>query len=200
MDSKDDLLIRQCLEKNEEAWTEIVQSHTSRIYSLSCSFTRRPDEAEELTQEIFVRVFQRLHSYRIGLSSFRYWLHQLARNLLIDHYRSTWRQRQASIGQLDAANLVDVRTPDPLQLLERAEAARVLRRALLSLSARSREAIVLRELDGLGYGEVAAILGVPEGTVKSRVNRARAKLARLLSQESRARLSPSTSTPAPEGA
>ncbi len=183
METMDDFLIRQCLAGDEAAWTTIVESYARRVFNLSCRFVGRPDEAEELTQEIFIRVYQSLHSYRINAGSFPSWLFRIARNLLIDHLRKTRHYRRAVLGQVDAVHLSDDRNPDPLRALEQAEAARILRRALRTLSSRSREAIVLRDLEGMEYQEVAAILGVPEGTVKSRINRGRLELARLVLQQ-----------------
>ncbi len=182
--TEDDLLIQQCLKGDEDAWTEMVRSHAPRLLRMSLRFTRRSDEAEEVTQEIIVRVYQCLGSYRIGAGTFRYWISRVARNCLIDHYRRT-RRREIPIDDVEAANVKDGRMPDPLQSLEHAEASAVVRRALRALPAGSRKVIQLREIDGMEYAEMAATLGIPKGTIKSRIHRARGELTQLLVRQRR---------------
>ena len=182
--TEDDLLIQQCLKGDEDAWTEMVRCYAPRLLRMSLRYTRRWDEAEEVTQEIFVRVYQCLDSYRIGAGTFRNWIFRVARNCLIDHYRRT-RRREISIDDVEAANVKDDRLPDPLQSLEHAEASAIVRSSLRTLPADSREVIQLREIDGMEYAEMAATLGIPKGTIKSRIHRARGELTQLFVRQRR---------------
>ncbi|MBN2339725.1 MAG: sigma-70 family RNA polymerase sigma factor, partial [Acidobacteria bacterium] len=150
-------------------------------YNLSYRYVGRREEAEDLTQEIMVRVYQNLGSYRPDAGSFQNWVLRVGRNLIIDHYRRN--RRFAGAGgseELETMNLGDTRTPSPQQAAEQAETARFVRAGLESLSPELREAVILRDLEGMEYREIALLLRVPEGTVKSRINRGRIELARLL--------------------
>ena len=178
-------VVTRCLQGEEAAWDDVVKSYASRIYSLSYRYTRRKDEAEDLTQEIFLRVYQSLPTFRPETSSFKCWLLKVGRNLLIDHYRRTWRARAAdqSLEDGEYEGFQDHQSPDPQRSLEKAEKGRIVHRALSEMPSDTREAIVLHDLHGLDYGEIARVCGVPVGTVKSRISRGHARLARILSRK-----------------
>ena len=181
--SGDDKLVERCLRGDDDAWESIVNSYSRRIYNLSYRYMGRTDEAEDLTQEIFIRVYQNLSSFRSEAGSFQNWILKVGRNLIIDHYRQTRRFPQSGGSEdLEMMNLADDKAPSPLRAAEQAEAARFLRGGLQALSPELKEAIVLRDLEGMAYQEIAGLLGIPEGTVKSRINRGRLELARLLSK------------------
>jgi len=179
--SGDGKLVERCLQGDDAAWETIVTSYTRRIYNLSYRYTGRRDEAEDLTQEIFIRIYQNLKSFRMDAGSFQNWILKIARNLIIDHYRQT-RRYQHSVGteEMETMNLKDDRVPNPQRAAEQAEASRFLRAGLQALSAELKEAIILRDLEGMPYQEIATLLNIPEGTVKSRINRGRIELAKLL--------------------
>jgi len=177
-------LVQQCLRGDDSAWEELVRRHTRRVYNLCYRFTGYPHEAEDLTQEVFLRIFKTLRSYRVAQGSFTTWMTSLTRNLLIDHYRRTKRDHMTRALEDEAARLEEKESaaPKPDQKAEAMELSVQLQRALARLSPELREAVVLRDLQGLDYQEIRAILGVPEGTVKSRINRGRIELARRLEQ------------------
>ena len=180
MNSLDQEMVRSCLQGNEAAWADFVRSYKRRIYSMSYRFTRCRAEAEDLTQDVFVRAYQTLNSYRAETGSVSGWLMRVARNLLIDRYRKTRRNVRVDSIRETEFSVHDPRTPSPLQCLARDETAVMVHHALQKLSTDNRNVILLHELEGLTLYEVAAILHVPVGTVKSRMMRGRRELARIL--------------------
>ena len=175
-------LVSRCLAGEDSAWEGLLRVHTRKIYNLCYRFTGRPAEAEDLTQEVFIKVFQTLRSFDAGQGSFPTWLNRVARNHLVDHYRRTKRDRATSSLD-DEIGLIE-ETPSPtIEAVARVEARE--KKELLQHLRRTRamdlrEAVILRDLQDLDYQEVAQVLGVPEGTVKSRINRGRLELARVL--------------------
>lgn len=179
----DQKLVERCLEGDDAAWERIVTMYAKRIYNLSYRYTGRREDAEDLTQEIMIRVYQNLNTFRSDAGSFQNWILRVGRNLIIDHYRQTRRyQPAAGSEEMDSMHLEDDKLPNPQQMVEMDEAARFLWNGLNSLSPELKEALVLRDLEGLAYREIADTLGIPEGTVKSRINRGRVELARILSK------------------
>ncbi len=181
--SSDEKLVERCIQGDDAAWEQIVNSYAKRIYNLGYRYTNRRDEAEDLTQEILVRVYQNLKSFRADVGTFQNWILKVGRNLIIDHYRQTRRfQQTAGTEELETMNLKDEKVPNPERTVERDEAARFLREGLEALSPELKEAIILRDIEGMAYLEISDLLGIPEGTVKSRINRGRLELAKLLSK------------------
>jgi RNA polymerase sigma-70 factor, ECF subfamily len=178
----DSQLVARCLSGDEGAWEELVKTHTRRVYSTCLRFLGRENEAQDLTQDVFLRVFKTLGSFRAGEGSFTVWLTRLTRNLLIDHYRRTKLERatdsiEEQLPLLEERTALHSRTEG---MLAGREASEFLQIALQKLSPELREAVILRDLEELEYREIAKVLNVPEGTVKSRLNRGRAELARIL--------------------
>ncbi len=181
--SGDTKLVERCLQGDDVAWETIVKTYGKRIYNLSYRYTNRRAEAEDLTQEIFIRVFQNLKSFRSEAGSFQNWVLRVGRNLIIDHYRQTRRYQPAGgTEEMEKMHLPDQKVPNPLRAAEQDEAAQFLRDGLQTLPPELKEAVILRDLEGLAYMEIAALLAIPEGTVKSRINRGRIELARLLTK------------------
>jgi RNA polymerase sigma-70 factor, ECF subfamily len=177
-------LVQQCLRGEGPAWEELVRRHTRRVFNLCYRFTGNSTEAEDLSQEVFLRIYRTLQSYRPAYGAFPTWLTSVTRNLLVDHYRRTRRDRITDSIE-DAMPVLEekhsaARTPD--KLAQAAELSVQLQQALGKLSPELREAVILRDLQGLEYNEIQAVLEVPEGTVKSRINRGRIELARILEQ------------------
>ncbi len=175
-------LIERCLAGEDAAWEDLVKVHTRRVYSVCYRFTGADHEAQDLTQEVFLRVFRSLKSFRSGEGSFTVWLTRLARNLLIDHYRRTRLERatdsiEEQLPMLESKTTSSTRTD---HMVVGREAGELIQAALQKLSPELRETVILRDLEELEYREIADVLNVPEGTVKSRLNRGRAELARLL--------------------
>jgi len=178
----DGQIVERCLSGQDAAWEELVKLHTRRVYSICYRFTNSDSEAQDLTQDVFLRVFKNLKSFRSGEGLFVVWLTRLTRNLLIDHYRRTRMERATeSIDDqgpaLEETTAMMARTEG---MLAGREASEVLQAALQKLSPDLRETVILRDLEELEYREIAQVLNVPEGTVKSRLNRGRAELARTL--------------------
>lgn len=172
-------LLRRCRAGDQAAWRDLVATHGRRVFNLAYRFVGRVDEAEDVTQEIFVKVYRALDSYRPTDGSFPAWLTTVARHHAIDRYR---RRRDERLVAEDPAALAAVPSSDegPLHLLEREERKHFVHRGLRSLPATLREPILLCDLEGLSVEEAAASLGIPVGTVKSRLNRGRLELAKRL--------------------
>jgi RNA polymerase sigma-70 factor, ECF subfamily len=178
-------LVERCLAGQEAAWEDLVRVHTRRVYSICYRFTNSDPEAQDLTQDVFLRVFKNLKSFRAGEGLFIVWLTRLTRNLLIDHYRRTRMERatesiEDQISALEENPGTMARTEG---MLAGREASELLQAALQKLSPELRETVILRDLEELEYREIAQTLNVPEGTVKSRLNRGRAELARVLRRQ-----------------
>jgi RNA polymerase sigma-70 factor (ECF subfamily) len=183
----DSTLVERCLSGDAGAWEDLVRQHTRRVYGLCYRFTGRDSDAQDLTQDVFLRVFRALGSFRSTEGGFTTWLTRLTRNLLIDHYRRTRNQRvtdsiEEQLPRAEHASMsrgfVSVTRPD--SAVAGREASEILQAALGRLSPELRETIILRDLQEMEYREIANVLEIPEGTVKSRLNRGRAELARLL--------------------
>jgi RNA polymerase sigma-70 factor, ECF subfamily len=175
-------LVERCLAGQDTAWEDLVKLHTRRVYSICYRFTSSDAEAQDLTQDVFLRVFKNLKSFRAGEGLFVVWLTRLTRNLLIDHYRRTRMDRatesiEDQVKVLEETTAMLARTDG---MLAGREASEVLQAGLQKLSPELRETVILRDLEELEYREIAQVLNVPEGTVKSRLNRGRAELARVL--------------------
>lgn len=180
----DSNLVERCLRGDEAAWETLVRTHTRRVYGFCYRFTGKDSEAQDLTQEIFLRVFRSIKSYRSDEGAFATWLARLSRNLLIDHYRRT-KQDRATESIEEQLPMIEERTAasaQPERMLAGREASEALQAALERLSPDLREAVILRDLQEMEYREIAEVLKVPEGTVKSRINRGRGELARVLRQ------------------
>lgn len=179
----DTQLVERCLVGQDAAWEELVKLHTRRVYSICYRFTSSDAEAQDLTQDVFLRVFKNLKSFRAGEGLFVVWLTRLTRNLLIDHYRRT-RLERATESIEDQVKTLEEKSSAVLSrtdsVLAGREASEILQSALQRLSPELRETVILRDLEELEYREIAQVLNVPEGTVKSRLNRGRAELARVL--------------------
>jgi RNA polymerase sigma-70 factor (ECF subfamily) len=181
---QDAQLVQQCLQGDGSAWEELVRRHTRRVFNLCYRFTNNGAESEDLSQEVFLRVYKTLASYRSAHGGFATWMTSVTRNLLIDHYRRTKRDRLTDSLD-DAMSVVEnkessARRPDEQALL--GELSGQVHAALQRLSPELREAVILRDLQQLEYMEIQRVLEIPEGTVKSRINRGRIELARVLEQ------------------
>jgi RNA polymerase sigma-70 factor (ECF subfamily) len=173
----DEGLLERCRTGDRAAWNMLIGRHMGRVFGLAYRFTGRVDEAEDLTQDVFVKVFQRLGQFDGPETLFPAWLLTLARHLALDRLR---REKARPSSEPDLLESLPSRTPGPDRKLEEIESAGIVRNGLRRLPVVLREAVILRDLEGLSYEEAAEIAGVPVGTVKSRVNRGRIELARRL--------------------
>jgi len=173
-------LIERCLQKDNSAWELVVGRYKRKVFHIAYKFTGRHDDAEDLTQEIFLKVFRSLEKFNRD-ADFSTWLSSVARNFCIDHYRASKREKEVLVEDLVAFDLAPASTgSSPHRALEDRDRRSFLLRGLEALPDKLREAVVLRDLQGLSYQEMADRLGLPEGTVKSRINRGREELSRLL--------------------
>lgn len=178
----DNELVVRCLQQDEYAWQLLVERHSHRVLNIAFQFTGRREEAEDLAQEIFLRVYRSLRRFDLS-TSFLPWLVRVSRNLCIDEYRSRAREKASLLGEEPDPERTPDHRPGPLRDLEEKELEETVRRGLEKLSGELRTALILRDLQGLSYAEIAEALELPEGTVKSRIHRGRLELAQILSRE-----------------
>jgi len=183
------LLVRRCVAGDAAAWEEIVQKYHRRIYNICYRFAGSANDAEDLTQEVFIKMYRTLNTYDVERGAFMTWVTTMTRNLLVDHFRKTKNERitdslEATPSEHEDAMPLSERIPDqgptPDAGVQSREISEAVHQALQKLSPELREAVILRDLQDMDYREIATVLRVPEGTVKSRINRGRAELARLL--------------------
>ncbi len=172
----DEQLIDLCRKGDERAWERFIRRHQDRILNLAYQFTGNREEARDLAQEIFVRLYQKMSQYQSD-RPFMTWFNSLARNLCIDHYRSRKRDRVLVDKPVEEFVSLEAQVERTDRRLQRRERHEFLMRAMETLGEISREAIVLKDLQGHSLEEIAEMLSVPLGTVKSRVHRARIELA-----------------------
>src|SRR5688500_1963074 len=180
--SPDDVetLIQRCLQGDQRAWDLIVRQYWRKVFNVAYKFVGKHDEAEDLTQDIFLKIFRSLDSFD-RRANFQTWLISVSRNLCIDHYRSVRKERETINRDVDPADLAPAApTRSPHAELELRDRVQLLRVALDLLAPTLRTAVMLRDIQELSYQEIADRLGLPEGTVKSRINRGRTELARQL--------------------
>ena len=175
-----DALIERCLQGDQSAWEAVVRQYWRRVFNVAYKFVGRHDEAEDLTQDVFLKVFRSLATFD-RRANFQTWLISVSRNLCIDHYRSVRKERETIDRDIRSDDLASA-SPNvsPLAALERRDLAEQLREALRHLPETLRTAVVMRDMQELSYQEIADRLGLPEGTVKSRINRGRHELARQI--------------------
>ncbi|MBY8877007.1 RNA polymerase sigma factor SigE [Actinacidiphila acidipaludis] len=159
------------------SWEEIVSTHSARVYRLAYRLTGNQHDAEDLTQEVFVRVFRSLSTYTPG--TFEGWLHRITTNLFLDMVRRRQRIRFDALGD-DAAERLPSREPSPAQHFNDTHFDADVQQALDTLAPEFRAAVVLCDIEGLSYEEIAATLGVKLGTVRSRIHRGRSHLRKAL--------------------
>jgi len=186
------LVVQRCLDGDSGAWTELVKAHHRRVYALCYRFTGSCNDAEDLTQDVFLKVYGNLTAFDLARGSFQTWITTLTRNLLVDHFRRTKQQRATD--SMDAgwdetddrmtaarmAGQIAASGPTQHDRAAQKEIAKMVQEALTRISPELREAVILRDLQDMDYKEIAQVLRIPEGTVKSRISRGRAELARIL--------------------
>lgn len=188
------IVVERCLDGDSGAWTELVKAHHRRVYALCYRFTGSANDAEDLTQDVFLKVYGNLAAFDVARGSFQTWITTLTRNLLVDHFRRSKQQRvtdsmdagwEDTEDRATAARLAGqlaAEGPSPHEQAARKELAKMVQEALTRISPELREAVILRDLQDMDYKEIAQVLRIPEGTVKSRISRGRAELARVLNK------------------
>src|SRR5450631_401012 len=183
------MLVRRCLAGDSGAWDEIVQLYHRRIYNICYRFAGTSEDAQDLTQEVFIKMYRTLSSYDVTRGALITWVTTVTRNLLVDHFRKSKQDRMTDsldtvTSEHEDARPLSDQIPDkalpPDAGVQSRETRETVHRALQKLSPELREAVILRDLQDMDYRDIAGVLRIPEGTVKSRINRGRAELARLL--------------------
>ncbi len=175
-----DAVIQRCLAGDQDAWAQIVRQHWRKVFNIAYKFTGKHDEAEDLTQDVFLKIFKSLNTFD-RRANFQTWLVSVSRNLCIDHYRSVRKERETIDRDVDAGELTPASTTkSPFAALEQRDRVELLKKALGQLPPTLRSAVLLRDIQELSYQEIADRLHLPEGTVKSRINRGRTELARQI--------------------
>lgn len=174
-------LIEGCLQGDQQAWETIVSQYQRKVFNVAYKFVGRHDLAEDLTQDILLKIFKALGTFD-RRANFQTWLISVSRNLCIDHYRSVRKERELVDHGVDvaAAAAPVSREPDALAMLEQGDRRALLHHALAQLPDTLRTAVLLRDIQELTYQEIADRLDLAEGTVKSRINRGRKELARQI--------------------
>lgn len=185
-------LVLLCLSGDSAAWSQLVSAQHRRIYGICYRFTGSPTDAEDLTQDVFLKLYRSLSNFDPAKGAFSTWLTTLTRNLLVDHFRRTRQDRATDSldvtynddgeGPTKAEQLADTRR-NQHDAVAGAQLRARIQHALRQLSPELREAVILRDLQDMDYKEIAGVLGVPEGTVKSRISRGRGELARVLGRD-----------------
>ncbi|HZP05663.1 MAG TPA: sigma-70 family RNA polymerase sigma factor [Terracidiphilus sp.] len=186
-------VVRRCINGDSAAWAEMVRTHHKRVYGLCYRFTGNVTDAEDLTQDVFLKIYSNLGSFDGGRGSLAVWITTMTRNLLVDNFRRTRNQRATSSLDEGWDETDELKPVDRLmssgtsqhELVAQKELSKMVQEALARVSVELREAVILRDLQDMDYKEIAQVLGIPEGTVKSRISRGRAELARLLERNKR---------------
>lgn len=175
-------LLQKAQEGDRKAFEALVALHSRRVYNLALGYTGRHHDAEEIAQTVFVKVWKALPQFR-GASAFSTWLYRLTLNACTDHYRRERKHREdLSLDDPDLAPIRDA-APSPEEIVIQREEEAILRKALAELPEQHRVILILREMDGLDYQEIAQVLELQVGTVKSRLTRARRALREKLLAE-----------------
>ena len=183
------LLAQQCMAGDQRAWHQLVTSQHKRVFGICFRFTGSQSDAEDMTQDVFLKVYKNLGSFDQARGSFQTWLTTLTRNMLVDQFRRSRLERatesmDASLSGEDDGPTLSERLADSRPSQEQNYAGLELKariqEALTRVSPELREAVILRDLEDMDYKEIALVLKIPEGTVKSRISRGRAELAKLL--------------------
>ena len=181
-------IVNRVISGDTEAFEALVLEHQNKVYSLALRMVGNEEDARDMAQEAFIRAYGSLAGFR-GDSKFSVWLYRLTSNICIDFLRSRGKKRTVSMTWAgdEGEDAVELEIPDetwsPESQLERSLTRESVRRGLESLSPQYREILLLREINGLSYAEIAGALSLEEGTVKSRIFRARKKLCDFLLRE-----------------
>ncbi len=175
-------LVRRCRAGDGTAWEEIVSLYSRRIFNLAYRFTSSVEAADDLSQEVFIRIYKTLEQYDPKQGNLSSWLMRLARNLIIDDYRHRQRNPQNSYADDVEKHTFHLRAvgTSAQKDIERRELAHQVQEGIDKLPDDLRTCVILRDIEELSYREIVDTLEIPEGTVKSRINRGRIELAKIL--------------------
>jgi len=180
-------LVDKSIRGDIEAFETLIRSHQKKVYNIALRMTKNPDDAQELAQDTFVRAFTAIKKFR-GDSSFSTWLYRIAMNVCTDFLRKKSKVVMVSMEQSATGNENDQSiqlaedAPGPDEMSEKRQLKDLVRQAMDSLTAEHRQVLILRDLMDLTYKDIANTLNLSEGTIKSRINRAREGLKQVISQ------------------
>jgi len=175
-----DEIIERCLTGDQAAWESIVRMYRRKVFNVAYKFVGRHDQAEDLTQDVFLKLYKSLDTFD-RRANFQTWLISVSRNLCIDHYRAVRKERETINRDVDPSDFAPASADTRVDTqLEQRDRVKLLRKALDKLAPTLRTAVMLRDIQELTYQEIADQLHLPEGTVKSRINRGRTELARQI--------------------
>lgn len=189
MDAAEKRLIELSVSGDVEAFETLIQSHQKKVYNIALRMTGNPEDAKELAQDAIVRAFTSIRKFR-GDSSFSTWLYRITMNVCTDFLRKRNRAVMISMEQGAAANensqsiQIEEEAPGPDELAEKKQLKKLVQDAMACLSDEHRQVLILRDILDMSYKEISGILNVNEGTVKSRINRARTGLKKIIVQRS----------------
>lgn len=182
-------LIKRCQQGDLEAFEQLIAAYEKKMINYCWRMLGNPSDAEDAAQEVFIKVFRFIESFT-GQSSFSTWLYRIASNVCLDILRKKKRQPADTVSLYQSGAegdefvlLVEDNAPSPYESAQLNEAQRALNTALAQLGEEQRRVIILRDIEGFSYEEIAAVMHVPPGTVKSRINRARKSLQKLLEKD-----------------
>jgi RNA polymerase sigma-70 factor (ECF subfamily) len=179
--SEDLALVHRCRMGDSAAWEHLVRMYSRRVYNLAYRFVSRHEQAEDLTQDVFLRIYRSLDQYNPEVGDLSNWLLRLARNLVIDDYRRRKRQPVEKGDDIEThSHYLSNRTENPHRSIERKERNHLIMEAISKLSPDLKQCVIMRDIEEMTYQEIVDRLKIPEGTVKSRINRGRIELARIL--------------------
>ena len=175
-------LVKRARAGDGAAWEDIVSAFSRRIFNLAYRFTSSVDGAEDLTQDVFIRVYRSLDQYDAKQGDLANWLMRLARNLIIDDYRHRQRNPQNTMADAVDDHSYHLRAAGTSahKEMERTELASQVQEGIDKLPEDLKTCVILRDIEELTYQEIVEVLKIPEGTVKSRINRGRIELAKIL--------------------
>lgn len=182
-------LVRAALNGDNDAFGQLVTRYEKKIYSFALGMLSNPEDAFDISQETFLKAFRSLKYFK-GESSFYTWLYTICRNCCYDFIKQQSRQRRKSVSLFEYegdpdGSVIEIadNTSDPQKILEQKRVRSIIYEAIQSLHDNHREIIILRDIEGLSYEEIAAAMHINEGTVKSRLSRARARLQLILKEK-----------------
>lgn len=186
MDEK--LLVKKAQKGDHKAFEQLIEEHFKKIYNIAYRMTGNPDDASDMTQEVMIKLFRNIGSFK-GDSKFSTWVYRVTTNTCLDELKKNRRHSHTSLnteydtGDGEIACEVEDTSPTPEEMTEKRELRSMVADAVQRLSPDHRAAIVLRDIKGFSYDEIAKILSCSEGTVKSRISRARASLKEVLEKD-----------------
>lgn len=181
--TSEELLIKRAKNGDENAFAEIVKLYQNAVYNSALYIAKNQEDAFDISQEVFLKLWRTLNGFR-GEASLKTWIAKITRNCAIDYVRARNQKSAASLDACEDDKKTDIVDEDPFANPQadyrRKEEAQAVRQAVESLPSPTKEIIVLREFHDLSYGEIAKLLDIPEGTVKSRISRGREQLKEIL--------------------